>query len=728
MAEFVGEIVGVKFPDEGRVQLRAARHAPQLMGDRMLDAFVDLVAAACARRPVIAILEDAARLDASSSAFVEAARRACADQPLFVVAIGRPEIREALPSFLRDHDAAVIELPPLPAPTARKLARHVLSNAISGAGAARLDEIVERVVARAQGNAYYLEELLRDEGRRRGDEPSSPPTILAMVEARLDALSDDQRLILRAASLFGRTFWLSGVAELARLGADVVERELAALEREELVASVGESRFRGARAWTFTSEFVEEAAYARITAEDRARGHRLVGAWLLAAGESDAVVLAEHFSRGGDRASASVWLRIAAETAMESHDLARAIGYGERAIAAGASGAELGRIRLGLATAHAWQSEHELAVTSAKEAMDHLPIASSEWFDAAAERLVALSRLARLDELYPQVDEVEAAAPTPGSEPALLVALARAANEVIYAGQTDRADRLLRRISQIEGELTSADPIVQAWILRARSARADHAGNTEAELALLEACARSFELAGDTRNACFQRVNVAATLIDIGDYRYAERVLRGTLESSSRLGLRTVGMFANVNMGLVLTRMGRHDESLHYLSIGCDEADAQKITRFQGFSRIYRSYALMELGRPSEALSDAEAARDIAAKWPTVHAHALGAIARVLVALERPDEAMAAATAAVAELQGLGGSDEGEEIVLLAHAEAALALGRRSAAGEVIRVARGRLLARADRISQPAHRQNFLEKVPENRRTLELAAELLGDD
>ncbi len=99
MVEFVGELAGVPFPDEGSVQLRAARQDAVLMGDQMRRAFEDFVAAECGAGPVLIVLEDLQWGDLPSLGFVGAALRNLAHAPLFVLALARPEVHEIFPSL-----------------------------------------------------------------------------------------------------------------------------------------------------------------------------------------------------------------------------------------------------------------------------------------------------------------------------------------------------------------------------------------------------------------------------------------------------------------------------------------------------------------------------------------------------------------------------------------------------------------------------------------------------
>jgi eukaryotic-like serine/threonine-protein kinase len=97
-------------------------------------------------------------------------------------------------------------------------------------------------------------------------------------------------------------------------------------------------------------------------------------------------------------------------------------------------------------------------------------------------------------------------------------------------------------------------------------------------------------------------------------------------------------------------------------------------------------------------------------------------LAQVLLAQARPAEALAAAQEAVRLLEVLGGIDEGESLVRLSYAEALAANAQPEAAARALKEARDRLLARAAPIADPAVRRSFLESVPDNARTLELAA------
>src|SRR5207244_3843209 len=141
---------------------------------------------------------------------VDAALRALRERPLFVIGFARPEVHLGFPDLWRERDVQEIRLGAIPRRACERFVRDVL-------GAAATDESVAWIVERADGNAFFLEELIRFAAEGRTAE--LPDTVLGVVQARLDALGADAKRALRAASVFGETFWRAGVEAL--IGADV---------------------------------------------------------------------------------------------------------------------------------------------------------------------------------------------------------------------------------------------------------------------------------------------------------------------------------------------------------------------------------------------------------------------------------------------------------------------------------------------------------------------------
>ena len=191
--------------EDKSVQLRAARQDAMLMGDQVRRALEDVVSAECAAGPLVLVLEDLHWGDLPTVRLVDGALRRNAERPLFVLALARPEIDQQFPALWADRGVQPMPLGALTRKAAEKLIRSVLGEAVAGSLLARLIEL-------AEGNALYLEELIRAVGEGKGD--ALPESVVSMLEARLEGLEDEARRVLRAASVFGRVFWSGGVGAL----------------------------------------------------------------------------------------------------------------------------------------------------------------------------------------------------------------------------------------------------------------------------------------------------------------------------------------------------------------------------------------------------------------------------------------------------------------------------------------------------------------------------------
>jgi hypothetical protein len=134
---------------------------------------------------------------------------------------------------------------------------------------------------------------------------------------------------------------------------------------------------------------------------------------------------------------------------------------------------------------------------------------------------------------------------------------------------------------------------------------------------------------------------------------------------------------------------------------------------------MYLARASLLSNDPRTAEHDAHAAGELLRVAPPLRAFALAVQTQALLRLGRATEALSAAEEAFAELTAMGGMlEEGESLVRLAHVEALSAAGRRDEAARALTAARARLLARAALLRDPAVRERFLTRVPENAATL----------
>ena len=281
VAEFLGELISAPFEEENRLQLRAARKSASAMGDQIRRAFEDWIRASSAERPLVLVMDDLHWADSGSIKLIDNVLRKLRKEPLLVVAMARDEIHERFPALWRERDLVVIQLPPLASRACAKLARESL-------GEKALESDVARIVERCEGNAFFLEELIRatSEGAHR----QLPETVLAVAEARLERMSPSCRRLLRAASIFGDIFWQEALAVLIDDAPAEREALLATLVESEAIVERNEARFSGTREFAFRHALLRSAVYAMLTEEDRRLGHRLAAEWLRGVEEEPEVV------------------------------------------------------------------------------------------------------------------------------------------------------------------------------------------------------------------------------------------------------------------------------------------------------------------------------------------------------------------------------------------------------------------------------------------------------
>jgi tetratricopeptide (TPR) repeat protein len=587
------------------------------------------------------------------------------------------------------------------------------------------DTLVDRVVERAGGNAFYLEELIR--AAAEGNPEELPATVLAMVQARFGRLPAEARQILRAASIFGQSFWEGGVEALAggdqgsavhELLHDLVDREWVRARRESKLAAETE--------YTFRHALIRDAAYATLTDEDRTLGHRLAAEWLQRAGERDPVALAEHFQRGGDVASALACFVRAAEQAFGGDDLAAALAHAERAVACGASGVTLGRLRLIQAEAHNWRGEYKSAVQCGLTALRCLephtaaPDIADRWAHAAHQVIWANALLVNVEEVERLTKLLlTRASDDPGD--LWVMAIAVAIGHAIDVGRMPLAEEALLWLKRYGEPRADKDPITAGVIKSSYATFEVERFNVAAALRLHEAASQDFQRAGHQRWHSMARICVGAMRLSLGDYERAESALRVALTVGTRIGIAPT--VPRVNLGLALALQQRSEQAEELFHAALEEFQTQHDSRGTAYTHICFARLYLERGEHARAEAQARAAADVTDISTSLRGYAVGVVAAALLAQRRVKEALHAAQQAYALLDVPGGLDDGDSFVRLVYAEALFAAGQDARASAALQSARHVLLERAARIDDPELRDSFLDRIPENARTLSLAGE-----
>jgi eukaryotic-like serine/threonine-protein kinase len=726
VSAFLGEMMDTPFPDGTTGPLRAARANAQIMGDAMRAAWEEWLAAECLHDPLVLVLEDLQWGDVATVRLVDATLRNLRDRPLLVLAAARPEVHARFRGLWAARGVHEIKLSPLGRRWSEDLVRGALGEGLA-------EEVVDRVVDRANGNPFYLEELVRAVAAGRHD--TLPDSVLGTVEARLDAEGTDAKRILRAASVFGDRFSAGGVAALLGGERQIAETRvwLDHLATRELVAAPSGGAAwdpkaeAGDAAYVFRSALVREVAYATLTEADRALGHRLAGAWLEAVGSTDAVALAEHFVTGGEPRRAVRWYGRAAQQALAADDFAAAIDRARRGSASGAEGEELGALRLVEAEAHLWLGELSMAEERATEACGLFPAGSEGWFKSLYGVVVPAGKLGHVDQVERSFATARGAAPVEGALNARISCLCACAANLIFAGRYAAADEALDALDATLAAPQSPDPLSLALVHQARSFRASARGDAVACLEGLTATLAAFEQAEDRRNACTTRGNLGFVLGELGDLDGAEEALRAALVAEERMGLHDVAAITRYNLGHTLGFSGPLDEARRLLEESIETFRQQGSQRDEALARTHLAKVELRRGDFAAADREARAAAELARAMPAVRAFALAALARALGAAGRTEEALGAALEAHDELEELGTTEEGEAFVRLVYAEALAGAGRGPELRAAVAEAKRRLLDRAARISDPRRRERFLANIPEHAQTLALSASsLLG--
>jgi tetratricopeptide (TPR) repeat protein len=174
-----------------------------------------------------------------------------------------------------------------------------------------LDGLVERIRERTDGNPFFIEEVvqaLAEDGaltggrgvyqlRREIDEIAIPPTVQAVLEARIDRLGDAEKAVLQRASVIGREFSETVLRRVVD-GEEGLSGALAALVDAELIY---EQSLYPELEYAFKHPLTQEVAYGSQLSERRARTHAAVARALTEVGGGDdgerAALLAHHWER-----------------------------------------------------------------------------------------------------------------------------------------------------------------------------------------------------------------------------------------------------------------------------------------------------------------------------------------------------------------------------------------------------------------------------------------------
>jgi hypothetical protein len=547
------------------------------------------------------------------------------------------------------------------------------------------------------------------------------------------------RRVLRAASVFGRTFWRGGVATL--LDAPLADEWLAILAEREVISPPRETRFPGEVEHVFRHAIVHESAYAMLTSDDRALAHGLAGAWLEATGESDAVVLAQHFERGGEPARAAACCLRAADQALRGNDLDAAIELGMRGLRLGAAGEVRASLETTLLEACAWRDDWATAATHADEIFRRERPGTRPWCMAAMGKVWAGTTLDRYDSLLEAVNALGDVTPTEGARAALVHALGAVVTTLIIAGMPELASAYQARMEQIGAPIEAEDAFARGWMEQARGfGRRQLAGDPYGSLLRMRASAEAFAVGHHPQQAMFSGVQAAIDAWHLGAHAEARAAiapalrepsstmrLRATDPAAARAGagpeLRLVALVATYVLAMVEADEGRLEDADASAARVIGAARAQGNRYVEGIGRVALANILRRRAELDEAAAQAISAATLLAACPADRGMALAVLSTIR--LEQGHHAEALSLAREAHPAAAHAPAYAAALITLARIEA-LTAANDPTVTSVLSAARDDLLRRAAKIADLTLRASFLEQVPQNARILALAARLAG--
>ena len=659
-------------------------------------------------QPLLIVFEDLHWAEPTFLDLVESLALQPGRLPIVLVRIGRPELLEQRPAWTAEADRAVcIELTPLGEGPAAALVDAL-------AGEQRIPASTRaRLIDTAGGNPLYLEQLAVSLSEQTESEirPVLPPTLQALLAARLHRLGPGASSVLARAAIVGKYFGVQAVRELLPPEArDPLNRNLQALVAKGLVQQ-GPPGTRPVEQYSFRHILIQQAAYRAIPKSLRAELHRRFADWL-------EYVFAEPLPQRAE---------------ILGYHLEQSVRYWNELRPAEAQTAELSR----RASAHletAGCAAYDRGDTLAAVRLLDRAAALLPGDDPAAGRLctslgTALTEAGQLEEAQVTLDHAQRIAAANGDEGQYAHARVQALLLRLKMDQTDAAMEITRalpglrrvfdrnqddlgicRILQLEAALhwnhARSAAAEDAWQRAAEYARRVNDRRQLAEILCwlasaalwgptlapegIRRCAEYLDeignhpigqavvllhLAGlyamqDDVTAAHATLGRAKTLLEslgptmtaavtqpaaliamlAGDPATAERYLRVEYESLKEMGERRYLATTAVDLASAIAAQGqaRYDEATHLIAIGREAAAGEDLGA-EALGQGLSARILADRGRHSDAVALARSAVALTAQTDLLSARAgiLLDLAHVLAAAGRVPDARAAATEAL---------------------------------------------------------------------------------
>ncbi|MFI7213732.1 adenylate/guanylate cyclase domain-containing protein [Micromonospora maritima] len=617
--------------------------APPPDAEAVPNAVADLLSALAGEAPLVIVVDD---LHDATAETVKALALTLnrLSGPVLVLLLGRPELVRTAGALTRLADAEVHALPPLRGADASRL----LTSYLAGGRLPQPD--TDRLLATAQGNAFYLAELVTllmergalTAGPGRGADvgwrlaPGSLGSRLlsrdlaAVLAARIDALPPDARSVLRDAAVVGDTVPAGALEALReqRVGRDGRPAAVAAVELDRAVEELLQRRMlhRTRTGFAFATPLMREAAYAGVSKAELAERHAALARWAApesadpagspAGGFTETArddFVAEHVERA-TRLADAVKLRPdaparavaplgvaalsrAARRSLRSGEPAMAVEYAERAAELARDGVPpADRVVHARALLQIGRPADALASAEKIAANAGEPAIRAAALLLAGQAQQTLGDAERAERSWQEALQVATDAELPTVRAS---AMRRLGMADFIAGRLGQASSRLAASYQVS--LAAKDPRGQAWSLQnlawVTTTRGDFAGTD----AVLGRAARLFAELKDPYGRAWLRGTTAFARLLAGRLREACRLARVFLPFGERVGeawavgtLRAVEAYATAELGeLAEADRAARRAYRDFAEVGDDWG--------QGFALVVRGVVARGLGEPEHA-------------------------------------------------------------------------------------------------------------------------------
>ena len=734
-AHLLGHLIGIEWRDSRHI--RGILSDPKQIRNRAFHAAAQLFRriSASDTSPIVLQLEDLHWTDSESLDFLNYVAEVNRDVPMLIVSLARPNLFERRSDWRSTEGIHQrIDLAPLGKDMSRLLANELLKKLPEVPAALR-----ELVTSNAEGNPFYMEELVRmliDQGAIRtrsaaGDDAWKvdaerllvthvPGTLTGVLQARLDGLPAAEKLTLQEASVIGPVFW-----DRALIALDAQASEtLPALVSRELALPRADADLDGLREYAFRHQVLHQVTYDTVLKKSKRELHAKVASWLagqtgLHAGNFLGAT-AEHYERAGDAANAAEFHARAAEHALPrfGHDavlvhVGRALGL------LGDQPNPLLRWRLLDVRAQTLELQGRRDEQGTDlEALERL----AETLDDDRKRAHAAGQRCR---------RALRTADWAGQEQAALRGLhfaGRAGDD----GLRLHAQRLLASARIMQGDFEGGRALARPGLEEARrlGLRANEAGFLNA-LAVaasrqgdvvgpLELNRQSLDLnreLGDRRNEGIALMNLGVGWLDLGEWVQARRDLEEALRTLRSTGDRVIEGVTLGALSVLALMQGEDARALTLARSALEIAVATQARESEAAALNRLGSAELALGRHAAARQAFEQARARAVEIESGLQHDAGTgLARVALDEGDAESALLALAPVLAQVAGGGTLDGTEETRLIewtCHRVLA-AVGDPRAEAWLER-AHDALQAQAGTIADPGLRQGFLQNFPYHR-------------